>query len=100
MYNTFDLMLPYLENGSMITRHSWNDGSCIFKQIPAEIDLDIIPKMQSVPDSVKDMLMSKKITLKYKNQLARLEEDGTVNSWSPSVADIFADDWFIIDITY
>merc|ERR1711916_382697 len=67
----------------------------IFKQIPSEIGLDTIPKMTSIPQSVKDIILKRGVTLKYSNQLAIVHQDGSVNGWVASVSDTLAEDWEI-----
>lgn len=90
----FGAAIEVLKNGGMISRRGWNGkGMFVFKQIPAEIGLDIIPKMQSVPKSVKRSMLASGITLKYSNQMAIVKEDGTTDSWMPSSSDVFAIDW-------
>lgn len=87
-----------LKSGKRLTREGWNGKDMfVFKQIPAEIALDIIPKMQSVPEDVKLKMLADGTTLKYTNQLAIVNKNGNVNSWLPSVEDIFAEDWIILD---
>ena len=87
-----------LKNGKKITREGWNGkGMFVFKQIPAEIGLDIIPKMQSVPQSVKDEMLKNGTTLKYTNQMVIVNADGRVDSWVASSSDTFANDWIELD---
>jgi hypothetical protein len=87
-----------LKSGKLIQRKGWNGkGMYVMKQIPAEIGLDIIPKMQSVQQSAKELLILRGTTLKYQNQMLIIKTDGTADSWVPSSSDIFAEDWFILD---
>jgi len=93
----FGKAIDALKQGKMITRTGWNgSGMFVFKQIPAEIGLEIIPKMQSVPQSVKDAILKNGTTLKYTNQMAIVNSDGRVDSWVASSSDIFAEDWVIL----
>ncbi len=93
----FGLIIEALKQGKLAQREGWNGkGMFIMKQIPAEIGLDIIPKMQSVQQSAKDILINRGTTLKYANQMLIIKEDGTADSWVPSSSDIFAEDWIII----
>ena len=47
--------------GFPIRRSGWNGkGLMVFKQVPAHIDSDIIPKMQSIPQSAKDLILKGK----------------------------------------
>jgi hypothetical protein len=89
--------LIYLEKGIPMCRRSWESGRFVFKQIPAEIGADIIPKMQSVPEKVKKIMLHRNQTLKYTNQLAMVDADGHVTSWSPNADDLFADDWQVFE---
>lgn len=93
----FGLIIEALKQGKLAQREGWNGkGMFIMKQIPAEIGLDIIPKMQSVQQSAKDILINRGTTLKYENQMLIIKEDGTADSWVPSSSDVFAEDWIII----
>lgn len=93
----FGLIIEALKQGKLAQRDGWNGkGMFIMKQIPAEIGLDIISKMQSVQQSAKDILINRGTTLKYENQMLIIKEDGTADSWVPSSSDVFAEDWIII----
>lgn len=86
-----------LKEGKLLARKGWNGKDMfVFKQIPTEIGLDIIPKMQSVPQAAKDIMIKTKTTLKYTNQLVIVQTDGRVDSWVASASDTFAEDWFIL----
>lgn len=94
----FGKAIEALKEGKLIQRSGWNDkGMFVMKQIPAEISLDIIPKMQSVQQSAKDILINRGTTLKYENQMLIIKQDGTADSWVPSPSDVFAEDWIILD---
>lgn len=94
----FGQAIEALKQGKLIQRKGWNGkGMFVMKQIPAEIGLDIIPKMQSVQESAKQKLIESGNTLKYQNQMLIIKADGTADSWVASSSDIFAEDWFILD---
>jgi len=94
----FGEVINLLKEGKLCSRVNWlDDGIFIMKQIPAEIGLDIIPKMQSVQQTAKDKLISKGVTLKYTNQILIINEEGIANSYSPSADDVFAEDWIQIN---
>lgn len=94
----FGAAIEALKEGKRISRNGWNGKNMfIFKQIPAEIGLEIIPKMQSVPQSVKDYMVATKTTLKYSNQMVIVNNEGKVDSWVASSSDTFATDWIILD---
>lgn len=87
-----------LKQGKAIQREGWNGkGLFVVKQIPASINADIIPKMQSLPQSAKDILMSRENPhIDYTNQMLIVNPDGRADSWVPSSSDVFAEDWCII----
>lgn len=87
-----------LKQGRAIQRKGWNGkGLFVVKQIPASINADIIPKMQSLPQSAKDILMSRENPhIDYTNQMLIVNPDGRADSWVPSSSDVFAEDWCII----
>lgn len=87
-----------LKQGKAIQRSGWNGkGLFVVKQIPASISSDIIPKMQSLPQSAKDILMSRENPhIDYTNQMLIVNPDGRADSWVPSSSDVFAEDWLVI----
>jgi len=93
----FGQAIEALKEGKLVQRIGWNGkGMFVMKQIPAEVSLDIIPKMQSVQQAAKDKLIEAGTTLKYCNQMLIIKTDGTADSWVPSSSDIFAEDWMTL----
>lgn len=90
--------LPRMSFGLAIRRAGWNGkGLFVVKQIPAHITEEIIPKMQSLPQSAKDIIMSRENkALDYTSQMLIINPDGRADSWVPSVSDVFAEDWEIV----
>ncbi len=92
-----------LQLGKMLTRTEWDGGYFIFKQIPSEIKKDIVPKMQSLPQSVKDEFEKRFNHKNYKfhqidsiyydNQIGVVNNDNLIVSWTPTIVDIEANDW-------
>lgn len=91
---TFDIAVKALQFGINVRRASWNKGLYIIKQVPAHITKDVIPRMQSLPESAKELIANSTNFITYTSQcLIFNSETGEANSWSPSVDDMFADDW-------
>lgn len=90
--------IEVLKQGGTIRRAGWNGkGLMVFKQIPAHIESDIIPKMQSLPQSAKDLILKGKGFIDYTSQcLIYNENTGRADSWVPSISDVFAEDWEIV----
>ena len=88
----FGKAIELLRVGKMVARMTW-DGKYVFKQVPSNIPQSVVPNMTSLPQSVKDKIGDTQTGLFYRNQLALMHPDGTIDSWSPSSEDIFAIDW-------
>lgn len=94
----FGTAIKFLEAGGAIRRSGWNGkGLFVVKQVPSHITGDIIPKMQSLPQIAKDILMKRENPhIDYTNQMLIVNPDGRADSWVPSSSDIFANDWEIV----
>ena len=98
-YLNFGNVIYFLKEGKACRRSGWNGkGLFIVKQIPAHITGEIIPNMQSLPQSAKDILMCRENPhIDYTNQMLIIHPDGRADSWVPSSSDVFAEDWEVID---
>ena len=95
---SFGTAIEALKLGKLITRSGWNGkGMFIVKQIPAVIGIEIIPRMQSLPQSVKDVLIEREQPICYESQMLIINSLGRADSWVPSSSDCFAEDWEIIE---
>lgn len=95
---SFGIAIEALKFGLAIRRKGWNGkGLIVFKQVPAHITEEIIPKMQSLPQSAKDLILKGKGLIDYTSQcLIYNENTGRADSWVPSISDVFAEDWEIV----
>lgn len=100
LLNVFDFgtAIKFLEAGGAIRRSGWNGkGLFVVKQVPSHIDGEIIPDMQSLPQSAKEILMSRdNPQINYTNQMLIINPDGRADSWVPSSSDVFAKDWEVV----
>ena len=96
-YKNFGSAIEILKQGGAIRRKGWNGkGLFVVKQVPAHITEEIIPKMQSLPQSAKDIIMARENKyIDYTNQMLIINPDGRADSWVPSSSDVFAEDWEI-----
>ena len=94
----FGEAIEALKFGLAIRRAGWNGkGMFVVKQIPACITADIIPNMQSLPQSAKDILMKRENPhIDCTNQMLIVNTDGRADSWVPSSSDVFAEDWEVV----
>ena len=94
----FGRAIALLKAGLAVRRKGWNGkGLFVVKQVPAHITADIIPNMQSLPQSAKDIIMARKEPhIDYTNQMLIINPDGRADSWVPSSSDMFAEDWELV----
>lgn len=101
----FGKALEALNQGKMVARSGWNGkGLFVFKQVPAAINKEIVPKMQSLPQAVKDEF-EKRFNdpnqqidaIYYDNQLALVNPSNLITGWAPSVSDALAEDWQLFE---
>lgn len=93
----FGTAIKFLKAGGAISRAVWRSEKIVVKQVPSIITADIIPKMQSLPQVAKDILMSRKNPhIGYTNQMLIIHPDGQAGSWQPTPEDIFAEDWKLV----
>lgn len=96
----FGAIIDALKEGKAVQREEWNGKDLfVIKQIPAKLEGLIIDKIQSLPQSAKDLLKKREgvPTIAYTNQMLIINPDGRADSWVPSVSDVFAEDWCILD---
>lgn len=99
----FTKVIEGLQQGHNYTRSLWNGKKFITLQIPADISRDIIPKMTSLNDEAKELLLDHGDgMIHYRNQVLQvsLDNDDRQNIatyYIPTWEDIFADDWFWSD---
>ena len=96
---SFGVAINLLKQGFAVRRQGWNGKNMfVIKQVPAHITSDIIPKMQSLPQAAKDRILAGKGFVDYTSQcLIYNENTGRADSWVPSISDVFADDWEIVE---
>jgi len=96
--------LEALKQGKKIQRLGWNGKDLfVFMQVPSAIPANVVSKMQSLPQSVKDEFQKRfnypniQDGIHYSNQLAIVKPNSEINGWVPSVSDLLADDWIVLD---
>ena len=96
---TFGDAIKLLSKGHALRRSGWNGKNLfVIKQVPAHIESNIIPKMQSLPQSAKDLILNGKGFIDYTSQcLIYNGNTGRADSWVPSISDVFAEDWELVE---
>lgn len=86
--------IEMINNFHVMRRSAWDKGLVVFRQVPANIQSDIIPDMQSVPKEAKGIIMNSANHIEYKNQLLMYDMNtGEANSWNPTASDLMTCDW-------
>lgn len=95
----FGNAIKALKEGKVIRRKAWRGtGYVVFKQVPAHIEQNIIPKMQSLPEAAKKLILKSRTYIDYASQCLKYNyTTGEANSWSPSINEVFAEDWEILE---
>lgn len=95
---SFEQILPLIREGYAVRRDAWGEnGRMVFKQVPSHITSDIIPTMQSLPDEAKRQVLKAGDHIDYVAQcLIFNPQNGEGNSWTPSIEDVFANDWQLV----
>ena len=101
----FGQAIEALKEGKKVQRTGWNGkGLFVFMQVPSTINREIVPKMQSLPQSVKDEFErrfndpNEQIdAIYYDNQLALVNPSNLITGWAASFSDSLANDWVILD---
>lgn len=96
---SFSEAIKLLQKGKALRRSGWNGKNMfVIKQVPVHIESDVIPNMQSLPQSAKDLILKGKGYIDYASQCLIYNGDtGRADSWVASMSDIFADDWEIVE---
>lgn len=95
---TFSEALILIKHGFCVRRRGWNgSGLFVFRQKPAVVPTDIIPKMTSLYDEAKSQILATQDHIDYTAQMLIFNTNtGRADSWVPSSADLFADDWDLV----
>lgn len=102
----FGKAIKALKEGKRVQRKGWNGkGLFVFMQVPSAVGWEVIPRMTSLPQSVKDEFdrrfdntpIDGDLDIKYSNQLALVDLNNNVTGWSPSTSDALSEDWIILD---
>ncbi len=94
----FGSAIEALKQGKAIRRKGWeNKGLWVFKQNSTIIHVEELDGNESLPESVKDLIRADYGFVEIHNQCQIYDENTcSVDSWTPAICDIFAEDWEIV----
>lgn len=97
---SFGEALQALEAGKCVRRESWIGDKFVVKQIDSDINAEIVPKMQSLPDSAKELInKTHREDIHYRNQCLMIVQDtetSVATNYVPDWNDMFAKDWMVL----
>jgi len=104
-YVDFGLAVRAIKEGKRVRCDEWPETKkFIFRQVNSVIGKNIVPKMQSLPQTVKDYFQrtfdseSEQIDqIAYANQIAIVGLSNLIESYTPTCADVLSDYWVILD---
>lgn len=94
---TFGQAVEAMKEGLPVSRARWykSNGGFVFRQVPSLVPAEIIPLMTSLPEAVKQLVLSRALPMQYENQFAFVDSLNHACSWNPTVEDVLASDWFV-----
>lgn len=97
---SFGEALQALETGRCVRRESWIGDKFVVKQIDSDIPAEVVPKMQSLPDSAKKIInKTHREDIHYRNQCLMIVQDtetSVATNYVPDWNDMFAKDWIVL----
>ena len=106
-YMKYGEAIEALREGKCVAREGWNGkGMFVCKQVPSEIKSNIVPVMQLLPGSAKELFQktfddedAQIDAIYYANQMiiVSIANSNLINSWVASSSDTFAEDWYIVE---
>lgn len=97
---SFSEALQALETGRCVRRESWIGDKFVVKQIDSDIPAEVVPKMQSLPDSAKKIInKTHREDIHYRNQCLMIVQDtetSVATNYVPDWNDMFAKDWMVL----
>ena len=96
---TFGQALEALKEGKRVQREGWNGKGMFLFQRPADkLDKYFIPKVKSLPETVKTFLVEQGRDIEFLAYLCMWSATGeVVNGWLASQTDMLSEDWVILD---
>jgi len=86
------------KEGKRITRAGWNgEGMFVFQRPSDTLENDFLPKVKSLPESVKEFLVKQNRPIEFLSYLCLYSADGKiVNGWLASQTDMLSEDWIVL----
>jgi hypothetical protein len=95
---SFGSALVALKAGARVSREVWyGDGMFIFMNPGNTLNKESIPKVKSLPESVKAFLVNQEKNIEFLPFMCLWTPTGEVlNGWQASQSDMLAQDWCVL----
>jgi hypothetical protein len=96
---SYGAALEVAKAGGRIARQGWNGkGMFVFQRPSDTLTAEFLPKVKSLPESVKTFLSEQNRDVEFLAYLCMYSADGKiVNGWLASQTDMLSNDWTILD---
>lgn len=81
----FEGAMYALKNGKRVGRREWKNARCVFLVQGSVFAVNRAPLNQFYPEGTE---------VTYRPHIDMVGADGSIGTWSPSMVDIMADDWY------
>lgn len=90
MDNTFSFSraLELVKEGKRVGRREWKNAKCVFLVNGSTFEVNRAPLNEFFPEGT---------SITYRPHIDMIGADDTVGTWSPSMVDIMADDWYEVE---
>lgn len=90
MDNTFSFSeaLTLLKEGKRVGRKEWKNARYVFLVAGSEFEVNRAPLNQFFAEGTK---------VSYRPHIDMCGADDTIGTWSPSMVDVLAEDWYVVE---
>lgn len=82
---SFSTALALIQQGNRVGRREWKNARCVFLVDGSTFNVSRAPLLGIFPEGTE---------IKYRPHIDMIGADGSVGTWSPSMVDILACDWY------
>ena len=84
----FEDMLPLIRDGKKVGRREWKNARFVFLVQGSTFKVSRPPLNQFYAEGTD---------ITYRPHIDMCGADGSIGTWSPSMVDLMADDWYVIE---
>lgn len=84
----FSKALEAIKSGQKVGRSDWKNASYVFLVNGSTFTVNRAPLSLILPEGTE---------VTYRPHIDMMGTDGTVGTWSPSMVDVLAEDWVVVD---